>query len=250
MSAPGIETAQLGDLPVRIARPAEKASTAVVVLHQAAGWSPQTAQWLQTLAGEGHLAIAPMLLHRAGVESIDPGERFGADLEAFARFLPGDADLRTDLAATLDYLRSAGVAPTATGVLGFSYGGRAAYLAAAEHALGGAVGWYAVGVQRAVYHGNDGLPGLADRTAKLQTPWLGLLGELDFLQQPGELDDWAAALPGAPVPAHLVRYPEAGHAFDVQLPEGVPAPPGLVFDAGAAADAARRTLEFFRKQLR
>ena len=154
------------------------------------------------------------------------------------------------MAASLDYLRSAGFAPTATGVLGFSYGGRAAYLAAAEHALGGAVGWYAVGVQRSTYHGNDDLPALADRTAELQTPWLGLLGELDFFQQPGELDDWEAALPGAPVPAQLVRYPKAGHAFDVQLPEEVPAPPGFLLDADAAADAARRTREFFRKQLR
>src|ERR1700722_16365797 len=44
---------------------------------------------------------------------------------------------------------------------------------------------------------------------------LGLYGEQDLLPSPGELDEWEQQL-AAPVAAELVRYPDAGHAFDVE----------------------------------
>ena len=45
---------------------------------------------------------------------------------------------------------------------------------------------------------------------------LGLYGEQDLLPSPGELDEWEQQLSAAPVAAELVRYPDAGHAFDVE----------------------------------
>lgn len=251
MSTPTLQTTKFGNLTVRIVRPATEPSTAVVVLHQAPGWSPQIAEWLEVLAGQGHLAVAPLLLlHRRGVESVDPGEAFGHDLTAFAKFLPGDDEVREDVSACLSELRSWSIAPKSTGILGFSYGARAAYLAATEHSLGGAVGWYPNGIQRAGYPGNEALPALADRTAALRTPFLGLTGDLDPLLGAGETDEWAAALAAASAATELVRYPGSGHAFDVKTPPGAFVPPGFAHNADDAADGTRRTVEFFQRSLR
>ena len=242
-----IESLEQHAVPLRVARPAGPATTGVVVLHQAAGYSPQIEDWLLRLAGRGHLAVAPLLLHRHGVERVDPAERFGGDLGAFAKFLPGDPEALADFDAAADFLRAGGIEPKRTGVVGFSYGGRAAYLVAAEHALGAAVTFYGNGIHAESFHGNDRLPALTDRVRDLRTPWLGLYGERDFLLAEGELDDWEQLLPAAPVPADLVRYPEAGHAFDVDTPFG----PGghSPYHPEATKDAIDRALGFLDQEL-
>jgi len=242
-----IESGRHAAVPLRIARPHSRAAGAVVVLHQAAGYAPQIESWLIRLSERGYLAVAPLLLHRHGVESVDPMERFGGDLTAFSRFLPGDAEVLADTAATLEYVGTEGISPEHTGILGFSYGGRAAYLIATEHALGGAVTYYGNGIHRESFEGNAEIPALAGKVKSLRTPWLGLYGDEDFLLGEGELDEWQAQLPDAPVAAELVRYPAAGHAFDVDQPfgPGMPSP----YVAEAAEDAAARTLRFFASTL-
>jgi carboxymethylenebutenolidase len=242
-----IEDIRLRNTPARVAGPASSPRGGVVVLHQAPGYSPQTAAWLERLAAEGYLAVAPLLLHRQGVTAVNPVERFGGDVVAFAKFLPGDDEVREDVAAVLDHFESAGIAPSVTGIVGFSYGGRASYLIAAERTLGAAVSFYGGGVQRKSFEGNDQLPALNDRTAGLRTPWLGLFGEQDFMLTPGELDEWELELRKAPVSTQLIRYPDAGHAFDVDMPLG----PGLPtsYAADAAEDATTRALEFLRARL-
>src|SRR4051794_5401680 len=141
-----IDSIEHDGVPLRVARPGEGTTTGVVVLHQAAGYAPQIETWLTRLADQGHLAVAPLLLHRHGVESINPFERFGGDsgmdLAAFGAFLPGDDDVLADVAAALGSLRSQGIEPSTTAVLGFSFGGRAAYLVATERPLGAAVTFY------------------------------------------------------------------------------------------------------------
>jgi carboxymethylenebutenolidase len=83
-----LESVQADGVPLGVARPADPPPTGVEVLHQVAGYPPQTASWLTRLARMGHLAVAPMLLHRHGADSIGPFSRFAGDLTAFARFLP------------------------------------------------------------------------------------------------------------------------------------------------------------------
>ncbi|MEI4271150.1 dienelactone hydrolase family protein [Klenkia sp. LSe6-5] len=242
-----IESRTLGAVPVRVARPAGAASSAVVVLHQAPGWSPQVADWLTRLGDAGHLAVAPLLLHHRGVESVDPGERFGGDLGAFAAFLPGDDLIASDVDEVLAFVRREGVDGRRTGVVGFSYGGRAAFLTAARHELGAAVTFYGTGIQRPGYPGNEDLPALADHIENLRTPWLGLYGETDFLLQPGELDEFETALEQAPASTEVVRYPDAGHAFDIDIRFGPDAPSSLV--PAAAADATSRAEAFLGHHL-
>ncbi|GLZ11993.1 hypothetical protein Acsp04_22280 [Actinomadura sp. NBRC 104425] len=153
-----IKDIRLGRTPARVAGRASPPRGGVVALHQAPGYSAQTAAWLERLAAEGHLAVAPLLLHRQGVTAANPVERFGGDLAAFAELLPEDDDLRTDMAAVLDHFESAGITPSATGIVGFSYGGRASYLVAAERAMGAAASFYGCGVQRQSFEATTGCP--------------------------------------------------------------------------------------------
>lgn len=242
-----IDDLVIDGVPFRVARPAGPVETGVVVLHQAPGYSPHTAEWLERLAQHGHLTIAPLLLHHRGEEAIDPFTRFNGDLDAFAAFLPGDDEVRGDIAAALGYLRSSGVAAERSAVLGFSYGGRAAFLTATEHRLGAAITFYGNGIQNDGYPGNNDVPPLADRAPQLQTPWLGLYGEQDFLLTPGEIDELEVSLRRAPGFTELVRYPAAGHAFDADMTFAPGAPSSLNPDA--ANDATERTLTFLRTRL-
>lgn len=246
--ASAIEDLVVDGVPCRAARPSGVAEAGVAVLHQGPGYSAQTAQWLERLAAAGYLAVAPLLLHHRGVEAVDPFARFDGDLAAFATFLPGDDEVRGDVEAAVRSLLDAGLPAERCAVLGFSYGGRAAFLAATEHALGAAVTFYGNGIQNDGYPGNDAVPALADRAPCLRTPWLGLYGEQDFLLAPGELDQFEASLRNAPVSAQLVRYADAGHAFDVDMSFGPGAPSTLC--PPAADDATDRALAFLRDHLR
>jgi len=235
-----------GGTPMRVSRPEGEPRGGVIVLHQAGGYAAQTERWITELAAEGYLAVAPILHHRRGVETLHPSE-FGGDIVAFSQALPGDSSAREDIGAAIDYLSEQGVTPEHTGLVGFSFGGRAAYLVASERALGAAISFYGGGVQRENFPGNDDLPALAARTAELKTPFLGLFGEEDFMLSPGELDDWEAALAEASVAASLVRYPGAGHAFDVDeaFVPGAPSP----YVADAANDATGRARSFLADKL-
>jgi carboxymethylenebutenolidase len=242
-----IESIEIDGVPMRIAHPADKPTAAVLVLHQAVGYSPQISRWLGRLADNGYLGVAPNLLHRRGVDTVEPFSQFGGDMAAFAAFLPNDSDMLADVSSTLAYLASVGISDAKTGIVGFSYGGRASYVAATEKTLGAAVTFYGNGIQAKSFEGNDGLPALSGKAADLKTPWLGLFGEQDFLLAPGELDQLEQELGNAGTPTEVVRYP-AGHAFDVEEPfaPGMPS----FFVAEAADDAIARTLQFLDKSLR
>jgi carboxymethylenebutenolidase len=241
------EALAIGDtingVPVRSRAPHGSPRGVVVLLHPGPGLVPPFLEWLDILASDGYYAIAPQLFHRAGRESYDPMADFGGDEVAFAAALPGDKQVEDDVDAIIAGLVDQGVSPSEIGLLGFSYGARAAFVLAATKSLGAAVSWYPVGVQRKAFGTNPEL-GPIRLTAAPTTPWLGLSGERDFLLQPGELDEWEAAL-GAVGSEHitLVRYPTAGHGFDAHG-SMVPGAPDS-FDGPARDDGLVRTLEMF-----
>lgn len=205
--------------------PAAKARGGIVVIHQAGGLGPQIADTVARLAAEGYQAVGPDFFHRKNIPAdFNPMREFGGDLEKFSLWLEGDDHILPDLDAALDSLRDQGLPDSRLGVVGYSWGGRAAFLAAARRHLGAAVSYYGTGIYFKNFGSNAALPALGEDIPTLRTPWLGLFGEHDPLSPPAELDALAAALPRAPVATELVRYP-AGHAFDVDM--GPAAPPGF-----------------------
>jgi carboxymethylenebutenolidase len=234
----------INGVPVHYRHPFGPRRGVIVLLHAAPGIVPPFLDWLDILAAEGYEAIAPVLHHRAGREFFDPMMDFGGDQIAFADALPSDAQMREDVDAVLNGLTDLGVTASEIGLLGFSYGARATFLLANEKSLGAAVSWYPVGVQRKSFGTNPALGPIHITTAPT-TPWLGLSGERDFLLQPGELDEWEAALDAIGSDhIEIVRYPNAGHGFDLHGAMGPGAPD--TYDGPARDDGLARTLARFQ----
>jgi carboxymethylenebutenolidase len=110
--------------------------------------------------------------------------------------------------------------------------------AAALRALGAAVTFYGGGVTT----GRFGLPALVEQAPSLQTPWLGLFGDLDQGIPVEEVEQLRQAAAGAGVVTEIVRYADAQHGFNC---DDRPA----VFNEQAAADAWARTLAWFDRHL-
>ena len=72
--------------------------------------------------------------------------------------------------------------------------------------MGTAVTFYGGGVRQ----GRFGLPSLIELAPKLETPWLGLYGELDKGIPIEEVEELREAATGAPAPTEIIRYPGRG----------------------------------------
>jgi carboxymethylenebutenolidase len=219
-----------GPMPAYEARP-ESPRGAVVVVQEAFGVTTHIEDIARRLAEAGWLAVAPAFFHRQGSPVLD--------YDDLAKVMPIMSELTaggltTDLAATLDYLGDQGVEPARTGVVGFCMGGTVTFYAATLRPLGAAVTFYGGGLTE----GRFGLPALVDQAPSLATPWLGLFGDLDQGIPVADVEQLRQAVLEAPVDTEIVRYADAHHGFNCN---DRPA----VYNAEAAADAWRRTLEFF-----
>jgi len=117
--------------------------------------------------------------------------------------------------------------------VGFCYGGRLAFLAAAreELDLSGGIGFYGIVAGK----GRVDLPAPADNVRPGQAPVLGLFGGADEAIPQDSIETYRRALDGAGVDNELVTYPGAPHSFfDRKATEF----------ADASADAWQRTLDF------
>jgi carboxymethylenebutenolidase len=140
--------------------------------------------------------------------------------------------VQADVGAAVEYLRSEdGGSATDVFTVGFCFGGRHSWLAAAAgHGLAGAIGFYGrPGV------GADGSPGAAQRASELEAPILGLMGGADEGIPASDVAAFEQALTDAGVEHELVTYDGAPHSFfDRRYEE----------HAEASEDAWRRVLEF------
>jgi carboxymethylenebutenolidase len=144
-----------------------------------------------------------------------------------------------DVDAALDHVASAGIAPERTAIVGFCMGGRVTFLVSLERRLGAAVGFYGGGLVSARF---PQVPTLVERTAELQTPWLGLFGDRDASIPVEDVETLRDALGArATVPTEVVRYPDAEHGFHCDVRPS--------YDAAAATDAWARTLAWFDRHL-
>jgi len=200
-------------LPYFVARPAALPPwRGLVVIHEGNGISPQLLRFCQRLAGEGYAAVAPDLFFRAG------GTEAGGFAELMGSMDPDET--LGDLIASREILEAMGA--SRVGVTGFCMGGSLAYRTALAGAgFGAAVGFYGAGIAN-----------------ELGTPACPTL--LFF----GGDDPWVPAADIEKVAAHhsdTVVYPQATHGF---MRDGSDS-----YDADAAEDAWKRTLDFFGQHL-
>jgi carboxymethylenebutenolidase len=213
------------------ARPDDPAGTGVVVLPDVRGLYRFYEELALRFAERGIAAVAIDYFGRtAGIGKRDEG--FGYQ-EHVAQTTP--ETIQADVRAAVDYLRSpAGDSCRSVFTVGFCFGGRHSWLAAAGgHGLAGAVGFYGVpGV------GRDGSPGPLQRVRELTAPILGLMGGADQAISAADIAEFERALETAGVDHEIVVYDGAPHSFfDRRYAD---------FE-DASEDAWRRVLDFIAR---
>jgi carboxymethylenebutenolidase len=203
-------TATTADGPMRLyeARPDDTPRGGLIVIQEAFGVNEHMEDVTRRAADAGYHAVAPDLFHRSGGGTVPYGQ-FEKVMEYF-KDVKGDADVLMDVDAAIGHLRTTGFDDRQIGIVGFCFGGRVTFLTALRRAIGGAVGFYGGGIVTGRF---PQFPPLIDDVAGLQTPWLGLFGDLDASIAVEDVERLRAALPAAKVDTEIVRYPEAGHGF-------------------------------------
>jgi carboxymethylenebutenolidase len=225
------------DGPMRCfeARPDTPTERAVIVVQEAFGVNPYIERVTERFAAAGFDAVAPHFFHRAGGGT--------ASYDDFAKVIPLFTDLTDDgilmdLDAAFTHLQSLGHQPAAIGVVGFCFGGRVTFLAAARRAFGASVGFYGGGLVTPRF---PQFPALVGEAATLQSPWLGLFGDEDGSIPVEDVETLRAALEQAPVPTEIVRYPGAEHGFFCDERPS--------FNAEVSEDAWTRTQDWLDRHL-
>jgi carboxymethylenebutenolidase len=234
----GSRTLQTADGPMRCyeAVPEDGATTAIVVVQEAFGVNNHIEDVTRRFAAVGYHAVAPDFFHRAGGGTAEYGD-WDAVMKLFGS-VSGDATVLADVDAALDHLRAQGFADEHIGIVGFCFGGRVTFMVSLQRALGAAVGFYGGGIVTARF---PQFPPLVERSASLRTPWLGLFGDEDASIPVEDVEQIRSALRAAPVDTEVVRYADAKHGFHCDVRED--------YHPDAAADAWRRTLDWFAKYL-
>ena len=204
--------------------PESGAGPGVIVLQEWWGLVPHIKDVADRLAAEGFVALAPDLYH---------GERATSPDEAGKLMMSLDIDrAEEDLRGAIQFLLAhPAVTARAVGTVGFCMGGVLSLHAAAKNeAVGACVVFYGI-------H-----PKVNSPLENLRAPVLGLYAERDNSVPPAAARALEARLHSLGKRAEFHVYPGTAHAFfNDTRPE--------VFDPEAAADAWRRTLEFFRAHL-
>jgi carboxymethylenebutenolidase len=207
--------------------PEEAAATGVVILPDVRGLYGFYEELALRFAERGYTAVAIDYFGRtAGVAKRDD------DFEYMPHVEETKPDLvQADVAAAVEHLRGLGC--TAIFTVGFCFGGRNSWLAAASgHGLKGAVGFYGYPTER------NGAVGPAERASEIESPILALQAGADEKITKVENDAFEAALNAAGVEHEIVVYDGAPHSFFDRKQEEF---------AEASEDAWSRTLRFIER---
>jgi carboxymethylenebutenolidase len=223
-----LESADGTRFAVFAAAPDGDAATGVVILPDVRGLYRFYEELALRFAERGYHAVAIDYFGRtAGIGKRDEDFPFR---EHTVQTTPHT--VQQDVAAAVAWLRSPdGGSCSAVFTVGFCFGGRHSWLAAASgHGLAGAVGFYGGPGPFA-----DGAPGPTQRAHELEAPILGLMGGADEAITADDVSAFEAALEAAGVEHELVSYEGAPHSFFDRKQEQF---------AEASEDAWRRVLEF------
>jgi carboxymethylenebutenolidase len=215
----GIDVAELdvpvsdGKIPAYRARPAErKYAPVVLVIQEIFGVHEHIKDLCRRLAHTGYYAIAPSLYARQG----DPGKYDMAHVMDLVKDVVSkvpDAEVMSDLDATVAFAKGEGAHTSRLAITGFCWGGRVVWLYAAHnHDLKAGAAWYGplAGTD------NDLRPHTAiDLAADVKAPVLGLYAGLDQNITAANIDAMRKALTDSGNTKSLIDvFPDAQHGFN------------------------------------
>ena len=224
-----------GKIPAYRAMPAKGSHFAtVLVIHEAFGVHEHIQDLCRRFAKAGYFAVAPALFARQGgpAKVADPANLMKEIISKVS-----DAQVASDLDATVDWAKSSGKANTAKlGVTGFCWGGREVWLYAAHNPrLKAGVAWYGPLKPFSDVAPTDPLEIVKD----LKAPVLGLYGGADPGIPAPKVEEMKAKLKVAKKPSEIVIYPDTPHGFNADYRAS--------YREKAAKDGWNRMLAWFKK---
>ena len=238
----GLEAGQVSvpaddrNIPAYRAMPATAGTFPVIlVIQEIFGVHEHIRDVCRRLAKQGYMAIAPELYARQG--SVAEMTNVQDIIAKVVSKVP-DAQVMSDLDATVAYAKSSGRGDTAKlGITGFCWGGRITWLFAAHSAqLKAGVAWYG----KLVGDSSANTPRHpVDIAAELKAPVLGLYGAADQGIPVETIDRVRAACKAAGKQCEFVVYPDTPHAFNADYRPS--------YRPEAAKDGWARMLAWFRK---
>ncbi len=203
-------SAEDADIPAYRAAPAAGGPfPTVVVVHEVFGVHEHIKDVCRRWARLGYYAIAPELFARQGDAAKE------TDIPKLMVDIVGkksDAEVASDLDATLRFARASGSADLArAAIVGFCWGGRQVWLYAARNpSLKAAVAWYGP----LAYPVSELRPkNPPDVVGELKVPVLGLYGGKDRAIPRDQIDAMQSKLAAAGGASQIIVYDDAGHAF-------------------------------------
>lgn len=219
-----------GEFDAYLALPTSQRGPGIVLLQEIFGVNQDMRSIADWYAARGFVVLCPDLFWRQqpGIQLTDQTDAEWA--RAFELYKGLDeAKAVDDAGATLEFLRQHPACTGKVGAVGFCLGGKLAYLLAVRQQPDCSVGYYGVGIEKAL-----------DEITNLSGALLLHIAELDQFCSPAAQAAMHAALEGN---ANITLHDYAGqdHAF---ARVG-----GAHYNAGAAELANLRTLEFFTRHL-
>ena len=203
-----------GSIPAYRARPAGKTNLPLVlVVHEIFGVHEHIRDICRRFAHQGYYAIAPSLYARYG----DPGKY---DMNTVQQLMTDivakvpDAQVMSDLDATVKFASSDGADAKRLGITGFCWGGRIVWLYAAHNPnLKAAVAWY--GPLRGPTPPNPLRPKYPlNLVNELRAPVLGLYGGQDQGIKLSDIEEMRAELARAAKRNSKIQvFMDSGHGF-------------------------------------
>jgi len=234
---------KIGDMPAYRAQPEGGAKfPLIVVVSEIFGVHEHIKDVCRRLAKAGYMAIAPELFARQG--DVTKMTDINAIITNVINKTPDEQVMR-DLDATVEWAKKSGkLDGDRVGITGFCWGGRIVWLYCARTGPGGApkagAAWYG-----RLSNATNALQTKTalDVGAKLRAPVLGLYGGQDSGIPIGHIEMMRREIAANPkkVPAEIIVYPDAGHAFNADYRPS--------YNKAAADDGWQKLLAFMKKSV-
>ena len=220
-------------IPAYRAKPHDgKAFPVVLVVQEIFGIHEHIKDLCRRLAKDGYLAVAPYLYAREGDVS---GLKEVPEIYAKVVSHVPDAQVMSDLDATVEWSAQDGGDTTRLAATGFCWGGRTVWLYAAHTAsLKAGAAWYG----RVAGQTSEKQPkNPIDLVNELKAPVIGFYGGKDQGIPVGTVEQMRGAIDAAGKPSEIHIYPEAQHGFNADYRPN--------YDPASAKDAWAKMLRFF-----